>query len=151
MNSPRNVVRRNWRMTTALYSSIAASSALGFAAPGEAANAAASVKTDTPIKHLIVLIGENRGLDHTFGVYKPAGKGEKISNLLSKGIVKADGSPGSNFTSVPQFSVAAQPNWYFGAPLPANATGCARCHHGRCAVNNTSRRPTRPACGSPSR
>jgi hypothetical protein len=26
--------------------------------------------------------------------------------------------------------------------LPANATGCARCHHGRCAVNNTSRRPT---------
>jgi phospholipase C len=116
MNSPRNVVQRNWRMTTALYSSIVASSALGFAAPGEAANAAASVKTDTPIKHLIVLIGENRGFDHTFGVYTPAGKGEKISNLLSKKIVKADGSPGPNFSSVPQFSVAAQPTWYFGAP-----------------------------------
>src|ERR1700680_4358773 len=116
MNLPRNVLRRNWRMTTALYSSVVALSALELAAPGEAANPAASVKTDTPIKHLIVLIGENRGLDHMFGVYKPAGKGEKISNLLSKGIVKADGSPGPNFTSVPQFSVAAQPNWYFGAP-----------------------------------
>jgi phospholipase C len=116
MNLPRNVLRRNWRMTTALYSSVVALSALGLAAPGEAANPAASVKTDTPIKHLIVLIGENRGLDHMLGVYKPAGKGEKISNLLSKGIVKADGSPGPNFTSVPQFSVAAQPNWYFGAP-----------------------------------
>ena len=33
-----------------------------------------SVKTASPIKHVIVLIGENRGLDHTFGVYKPKGK-----------------------------------------------------------------------------
>jgi phospholipase C len=29
------------------------------------------VKTASPIKHVIVLIGENLGLDHTFGVYKP--------------------------------------------------------------------------------
>ena len=32
-------------------------------------------KTASPIKHVIILIGENRGLDHTFGVYKPKGKG----------------------------------------------------------------------------
>ncbi|MCP9404085.1 hypothetical protein NNA80_12455, partial [Cutibacterium acnes] len=30
-------------------------------------------KTASPIKHVIILIGENRGLDHTFGVYKPKG------------------------------------------------------------------------------
>src|SRR6476661_2299626 len=29
------------------------------------------VKTASPIKHVIILIGENRGLDHTFGIYKP--------------------------------------------------------------------------------
>ena len=52
------------------------------------------VKTASPIKHVIVLIGENRGLDHTFGVYKPKGKGETISNLLSKGIVNEDGYAG---------------------------------------------------------
>src|SRR4051812_45354720 len=53
----------------------------------------ADAKTETPIKHVIVLIGENRGLDHTFGVYRPKGKGQTISNLLSKGIVNEDGSP----------------------------------------------------------
>src|ERR1700749_854903 len=50
--------------------------------------------TASPIKHVIVLIGENRGLDHTFGVYKPKGAGQTISNLLPKGIVNADGPPG---------------------------------------------------------
>src|ERR1700731_3611485 len=54
-------------------------------------------KTATPIKHVIILIGENRGLDHTFGVYKPKGQGQTISNLMSKGIVNEDGTPGPNF------------------------------------------------------
>jgi len=76
-------------------------------------------KTRTPIEHVIILIGENRGLDHTFGVYRPKGKGETISNLLSKGIVKEDGSPGPNFVLAQQFAVAAQPTWYFGAPNSA--------------------------------
>jgi phospholipase C len=117
MNSTRNVMRRNWLMTTALYSSIIALSTLGFAGPGGAKDKDPdSIKTASPIKHLIVLIGENRGLDHTFGVYTPVGKGETISNLLSKGIVKADGSPGLNFSLSQQYSVAMQPNWYFGAP-----------------------------------
>ncbi len=77
-----------------------------------------NVKTASPIKHVIVLIGENRGLDHTFGVYKPKGKGETISNLLSKGIVNEDGTPGPNFSLSQQFSVAAQANglYYIGAP-----------------------------------
>jgi phospholipase C len=114
VSSTPKVTRWDWRRTTALCSSILAFSTLGSAAPGNAKQA--TVPTQTPIKHVIVLIGENRGLDHTFGVYTPAGKGQTISNLLSKGIVNADGTAGPNFLTVPQFQVAAQPAWYFGAP-----------------------------------
>jgi phospholipase C len=75
-----------------------------------------TAKTASPIKHVIILIGENRGLDHTFGVYKPKGAGQTISNLLSKGIVNEDGTPGPNFAQAQQFSVAAQTAYYIGAP-----------------------------------
>src|ERR1700674_3778067 len=77
--------------------------------------------TESPIKHVIVLIGENRGLDHTFGVYRPKGKGQTISNLLSKGIVNEDGTPGPNLAQAQQFSVAAQPSYYIGAPTIAKS------------------------------
>ncbi len=79
----------------------------------------ADTRTASPIKHVIILIGENRGLDHTFGVYRPKGHGEKIANLLSRGIVKLDGSPGENFALAQQFAVAPQAQWYFGAPKAA--------------------------------
>ena len=52
--------------------------------------------TSTPIKHVIVIIGENRTFDHIFATYVPK-KGETVWNLLSEGIVKADGTPGPNF------------------------------------------------------
>ncbi|RZN30279.1 alkaline phosphatase family protein [Bradyrhizobium sp. Leo121] len=79
------------------------------------------VKTASPIKHVIILIGENRGLDHTFGVYKPKGRGQTISNLLSKCIVNEDGSPGPNFAQAQQYSVAAQSSFYIGAPTIAKS------------------------------
>jgi len=78
-------------------------------------------ETLSPIKHVIILIGENRGLDHTFGVYKPKGKNQTISNLLSKGIVNEDGTPGPNFSLAQQFSVAGQPSYYIGAPNVAKS------------------------------
>ena len=53
--------------------------------------------TATPIQHVIVIIGENRTFDHVFATYKPK-NGETVSNLLSKGIVKSDGTPGPNFS-----------------------------------------------------
>src|ERR1700730_600841 len=52
--------------------------------------------TATPIQHVIVIIGENRTFDHVFATYQPR-HGERVSNLLSKGIVNADGTPGPNF------------------------------------------------------
>jgi phospholipase C len=57
--------------------------------------------TESPIKHVIVIIGENRTFDHVFATYKPK-RGETISNLLSKGIVNADGTPGPNFSLASQ-------------------------------------------------
>ncbi|MGA8864937.1 MAG: alkaline phosphatase family protein [Gallionella sp.] len=59
-------------------------------------------RTATPIKHVIVIIGENRTFDHVFGTYRPP-RGQTISNLLSKGIVNADGSPGPNFALATQY------------------------------------------------
>jgi len=53
-------------------------------------------KTTSPIKHVIVIIGENRSFDHVFATYNP-GNGHKVWNLLSEGIVNADGTPGPNF------------------------------------------------------
>ena len=58
--------------------------------------------TESPIKHLIVLIGENRSFDHTFATYTPP-SGDSIKNLLSQFIVNADGSPGPNFGLARQF------------------------------------------------
>ncbi|HEY3926869.1 MAG TPA: alkaline phosphatase family protein [Candidatus Koribacter sp.] len=52
--------------------------------------------TRTPIKHVIVIIGENRTFDHVFATYIPK-RGESVWNLLSQGIVNADGTPGPNF------------------------------------------------------
>ena len=55
--------------------------------------------TTTPIKHVIVIIGENRTFDHLFATYKPVNKGETVLNLLSEGIVKANGTPGPNYAA----------------------------------------------------
>jgi phospholipase C len=59
--------------------------------------------TRTPIKHVIVIIGENRSFDHVFATYVPK-NGQKVWNLLSEGIVKADGTPGPNFATAQQLS-----------------------------------------------
>jgi phospholipase C len=71
------------------------------------------IRSESPIKHVIVVIGENRSFDHVFGTYVPKG-GDSISNLLSKGIVRADGSPGPNFAASRQFTVGMQPSYYIG-------------------------------------
>ena len=52
--------------------------------------------TATPIRHVIIVVGENHTFDNVFGTYQPRG-GQKIGNLLAKGIVNADGTPGPNF------------------------------------------------------
>src|SRR5215469_1352156 len=62
--------------------------------------------TRTPIKHVIVLIGENRSFDHLFATYVPKSH-DSVSNLLSKGIINADGTPGPHFGEAQQFQAVA--------------------------------------------
>jgi phospholipase C len=63
-------------------------------------------KTESPIKHVIVLIGENRTFDHVFATYVPRSR-DSVSNLLSKGIINADGTPGPHFRESSQFQAIA--------------------------------------------
>ena len=57
----------------------------------------------TPIQHVIIIIGENRTFDHVYGTYTPK-KGQTVSNLLSKGIVNANGTPGPEYALSSQLS-----------------------------------------------
>ncbi|MFZ6849095.1 alkaline phosphatase family protein [Undibacterium sp. RuRC25W] len=69
--------------------------------------ALATGATTTPITNVIVVIGENQTFDGLFGAYS-APQGQTIKNLLSQGIIKADGTPGPNFALALQNQGAAQ-------------------------------------------
>jgi phospholipase C len=82
---------------TGLLSTAMFQLAIGSAfAAGQTDTGSRDADTSTPIKHVIVIIGENRTFDHIFATYVPV-KGQTVFNLLSEGIVKADGTPGPNF------------------------------------------------------
>ena len=66
------------------------------------ADSADAPRTATPIKHVILIIGENRTFDQVFGAYHPR-RGQHVWNLLSEGILKANGSPGANFYKAQQW------------------------------------------------
>jgi phospholipase C len=68
------------------------------------------IPTASPIKHVIIIIGENRSFDHLFATYVPRNQDERVLNLLSEGIIRADGSPGPNFAKAHQFRITAPPN-----------------------------------------
>ena len=58
-------------------------------------------QTTTPIKHVIVIIGENVAFDTLFGTYTPP-LGQTILNLRSQGIINGDGTPGPNYAKAVQ-------------------------------------------------
>jgi phospholipase C len=69
-----------------------------------------SIKTASPIKHVIIIVGENRSFDHLFATYVPKSRDERVLNLLSQHIVKANGTPDENFDRGHQFQVTSPPN-----------------------------------------
>ncbi len=73
-------------------------------------NAVDHIKTASPIKHVIIIVGENRSFDHLFATYKPKSRDERVLNLLSEHIIKADGTPDENFDRAHQFQVTSAPN-----------------------------------------
>ncbi len=72
----------------------------------QSAQNAANSPTATPIQHLIVVVGENHTLDNLFATYQPKA-GEHINNLLSEGIINADGTPGINYPLAEQNQASA--------------------------------------------
>jgi phospholipase C len=103
-----------------------------------AAQSQTSQLTLTPIKHVIVIIGENRSFDHVFATYVPP-RNQQVWNLLSEGIVNSDGSPGPNFNLAEQQAAmdpstdafllnppkSAFPNGVLPAPLVGGPTSAS--------------------------
>src|SRR6202790_1876197 len=110
--------RQHLAVATSLFAIIAN---LGTPLPAAAEEHEKHRGTATPIKHVIVIIGENRTFDHVFATYQPR-HGESVSNLLSKGIVNWDGTPGPNFLLASQSSATdSVPDTYLLSP-PDNVT-----------------------------
>lgn len=101
------------------YSSLA----LGVAVAINSGVAVANVPV-TPIKHLIVVVGENVTFDTLFATYKPADPTQSINNLLAKGIVTAAGGPGAHYALAQQMQASNDSGVYtlhpvVGAPYAA--------------------------------
>jgi phospholipase C len=58
--------------------------------------------TTTPIKHVIIVIGENHSFDNIFATYQPGDKTQHVWNLMSQQIVTPTGAPGANFAAAAQ-------------------------------------------------
>jgi len=76
---------------------------LNFFAPVAQAAKPSDSNTVTPIKHVIVIVGENRTFDHIFATYQPVA-GETVNNLLSQKIITAGGAPGAAYAKAQQCS-----------------------------------------------
>jgi phospholipase C len=102
-----------WRARLAAFA-VPALSVIGLSATAHADNdpdqSVDSIRTATPIKHVIIIVGENRSFDHLFATYVPQNRHERVRNLLSEKIVNADGSPGVNFAQAHQYQITAAPN-----------------------------------------
>ncbi len=61
--------------------------------------------TTTPIKHVIVIIGENHSFDNVFATYRPP-RSQHIDNLLSEGIVTRNGGLGPNWRKAQQLTAS---------------------------------------------
>jgi phospholipase C len=93
---PRSAGGRS-ALAVVLAAALAAGAGLGLApsagATPAAARSAEAIPTRTPIKHVIVVIGENHTFDNVFATWRPPA-GEQVRNLLSEGIVTDSGGCG---------------------------------------------------------
>src|SRR5690349_10714091 len=69
----------------------------------------------SPIRHVLVIVGENHSFDNLFGAYRPA-RGQTVLNLLSEGIINQDGTPGPHFSQAEQWQATDQDK-YSIAPM----------------------------------
>jgi phospholipase C len=104
--------RNRLMLTSALGGALLAASAIGPVVADDDHDDGRGGGTATPIKHVIVLIGENRSFDNVFGMYRPH-PGQSVSNLLSKGIVNSSGMTVLNTQAQQSFIQQPYPSTYF--------------------------------------
>jgi phospholipase C len=84
----------------------------------------ASGAVRSPIRHVIVIVGENHSFDNLFGAYRPdAGSGQSVMNLLSEGIINPDGTAGPHFSRAEQWQAIDKDKYSIA---PARAAPYAR-------------------------
>jgi phospholipase C len=71
------------------------------AAPGNGRSPTPAADARSRIRHLIVVVGENRSFDNVFGTYVASGS-QTVWNLQSQGIVLNNGAPGPNIALAAQ-------------------------------------------------
>jgi phospholipase C len=107
----RRLVKKKWPAAIALTAMLSAQASAPMAYAKQVTGGGGP-STLTPIKHLIVLIGENRSFDHVFATYQP--KNGTVGNLLAKSIISDNGSPGPNAGLATQRQVNTPlPSTYF--------------------------------------
>jgi phospholipase C len=89
------MAHRRMRVRAAVAGLAVAACAMAGAGGAAASGAPPAAATATPIKHVIVIVGENHTFDNIYGTYKPPA-GQTIKNLLSQNIVTASGHLGKN-------------------------------------------------------
>ena len=107
-----SLTRNRLLLTTALSGALLALAAGSTAVADDDRDDAHGRDTATPIKHIIVLIGENRTFDNIFGMYRPR-HGQSISNLLTNGIVNSSGMTVLNTKAQQSFIKQPYPSTYF--------------------------------------
>ena len=114
MSSPSFLAkaRQHLAVGTSLFALLAN---LGAPTMSTAQEPAKQPATASPIQHVIVIIGENRSFDHVYATYKPK-TGETVSNLLSRGIIKVDGTPGPNYSLAAQYSAVDSTTYEISPP-----------------------------------
>jgi phospholipase C len=72
-----------WRRRAAICASVAAVSAVSAVTSGHADpdKSVDKIQTATPIKHVIIIVGENRSFDHLFATYVSKHEDERVRNL----------------------------------------------------------------------
>ncbi|HET9000314.1 MAG TPA: alkaline phosphatase family protein [bacterium] len=74
-----------------------------------------NVTTKTPVKHVIVIIGENRTFDSVYATYKPR-PGQSVFNLLSNAVITDSGTPGENFSLSAQYTTTITGKYIISPP-----------------------------------
>jgi len=105
---------KTWAFCTSMTAAIFSAATPAFATNS---NTAHNSDTRTPIKHLIVVVGENVSFDTLYGTYRAPRK-ESIHNLLSQGIVNADGTPGPQYSRAVQYVSSNLHDQYTVEPTP---------------------------------